>query len=157
MTIQEHQTLEMRNVLSYRAKMTQQELALKSKEIEAILHEAGAQRVGSTVTATFAVEQGAQGPVMDIEILLPLDKEITPPSGYVWKPHFLLTNALVVRHEGNPAGLQASANALNAYIMEHQLTPITVGYNVTVKEAKTPLELDEMIVEIYVGVSPNSL
>ena len=79
------------------------------------------------------------------------------PSGYAWKPHFLLTNALVVRHEGNPAGLQASANALNAYIMEHQLTPITVGYNVTVKEAKTPLELDEMIVEIYVGVSPNSL
>ena len=157
MQILEHQTLELHNVLSYRAKMTQQELAAKSQEIERLLQNSGAKRAANAVTATFAVEQGAAGPVMDIEILLPLDMELTPPEGYVWKPRFLLTNAVVARHVGNPATLQEASNAINAYIAEHRLTPITAGYNVTVKEAKTPLELDEMIVDIYIGVSPNVL
>ncbi len=157
MQIKEGQTLELRNVLSYRAKLTQRELAAKSQEIEKLLQESGAKRAANPVTATFAVEQGAQGPVMDIELLIPLNREITPPEGYVWKPRFLLTNAVVVRHVGNPATLQEAANAINAYMAEHRLTPITPGYNVTVKEAKTPLELDEMIVDIYVGVSQNVL
>ena len=157
MQIKEEQTLEMHNVLSFRAKMTQQELMEKAKELENIMQDNGAQRTGSVVTATFAVEQSARGVVMDMEFLLPLDREIVAPTGFVWKPHFLLTNAVVVRHIGNPSGLQESVNALNAYIAQHRLTPITVGYNVTVKEAKTPLELDDMIVDIYVGISPNLL
>lgn len=36
---------------------------------------------------TFSVEQDPNGPVMDIEILLLLDWEITPPVGYSWKLH----------------------------------------------------------------------
>ena len=98
-----------------------------------------------------------QGPVMDVEILLPLDREIAPPEGYVWKPRLLLTNAVVAWHVGSPATMQQSANAINTYILEHHLIPITVGYNVTVKETKTPQELDDMVVDIYVGVSPNVL
>ncbi len=110
-----------------------------------------------SIDLAFSVEQGTYGPVMDIEILIPLDREITPPAGYIWKPHFLLTNALMIRHIGNPAALQNAINELNAYIMEHQLVPISTGYNVTVKEAKTPLEIDNMEVDIYVGISPNLL
>lgn len=63
----------------------------------------------------------------------------------------------MIRHIGNPAALQNTVNELNAYIMEHQMLPITAGYNVTVKEAKTPLEIDSMEVDIYVGISPNLL
>lgn len=157
MNIQEHMTLEMHNVLSYRAKMTQQELQAKSLEIEKFLTETGAKRVAPATTTTFSVEQGVSGPVMDIEILIPLDREITSLDGYIWKPHFLLTNALMIRHIGNPSTLQNTVNELNAYILEHQLIPITTGYNVTLKEAKTPLELASMEVDIYVGISPNLL
>lgn len=157
MNIQEHMTLEMHNVLSYRAKMTNQELQYKSQEIEKLLTETGAIKAGPAVTTTFSIEQGASGPVMDVELLLPLDRKITPPVGYIWKPYFLLTNALMIQHIGNPSTLQNSINELNAYIIEHQLVPITTGYNVTVKEAKTPLELASMEVDIYVGISPNLL
>ena len=155
--IQGHQTLEMRNVLSYRAKMTQQELQAKSQEIEKVLLETGAKRSASIATTTFSVEAGAVGQVMDVEILVPLDREITPPAGYVWKSHFLLTNALRIRHVGNPAKLQDAINELNAYIVQHQLVPISSGYNVTVKDAKTPLEVDSMEIDVYVGISPNLL
>ena len=37
------------------------------------------------------------------------------------------------------------------------LTPITSGYNVTVKEPTSQAEIDNMIIDIYVGVSPNIL
>ena len=157
MSISEHQTLEMHNVLSYRAKLTQQELQAKSLEIEQLLKDAGAKRAAPTATTTFSIEQGADGPVMDVEILIPLDREIAIPAGYAWKQHFLLSNALRIRHVGNPATLQNTIDELNAYIAEHKLTPITTSYNVTVKEAKTPSEIDDMEVDIYVGISPNIL
>lgn len=155
--IRKNTTLEMKNVLSFRAKVTQQELTVKSKEIEILLQHHDAKRGAPAVTTTFEVEQDARGKVMDVEILIPLDKEIPVPDGYAWKPHFLLTNALMIRHIGNPSGLQNTINELNTYIAEHNLTPISTGYNVTVKEAKTPLELEQMEIDVYVGISPNLL
>jgi hypothetical protein len=89
--------------------------------------------------------------------LVPLDRAIAVPEGYSLKPHFYLTNAVKLRHVGNPAMLQASVDELNAYIGKKRLTPITVGYNVTVKDAASQQELDSMIIDIYVGVNPNLL
>lgn len=157
MEIIEHQTLEMSNVLSYRARLTQLELGEKAKEIEEVLQRAAVKRKDPIVTATYAIEQGPRGPIMDIELLIPLEAGIEPPAGFVWKPRFLLTNALMVRHVGNPSGLQDTVNELNAYMTARGLVPITSGYNVTVKEAKTPLEMDEMEIHVYVGISPNLL
>ncbi len=157
MEITQNQTLEMQNLLSYRGRMTQQEFTAKAQEIERILQEHGVEKAAPTVTTTFSVEQGTTGPIMDAEILVPLNKEIQVPSGFVWKPRFLLTNAVKLHHVGHPSALQNSVNELNAYITQHQLVPITSGYNVTVKEAKTPLELDTMEIDVYVGISPNVL
>lgn len=72
MKIIEHETLEMKNVLSFRGKVTQQEFAAKSQEIERIMQEAGAEKAGPVVTTTFAIEHGTMGPVMDVEILIPM-------------------------------------------------------------------------------------
>lgn len=157
MKIIEHETLELKNVLSYRGKLTQQELIGKSREIEHLLREYQVEQTMRAVTTTFAVEQTATGPLIDVEILVPLDREISAPAGYTWKPHFLLANAVVVKHKGNPAGLQNSIDDLNAYIAEHQLVPITTGYNVTMRDAKTPADLDSVEIAVYVGISPNIL
>lgn len=37
------------------------------------------------------------------------------------------------KRNGTPSGLQAACNELNKYIMDNNLQPITVGYNVTKK------------------------
>lgn len=58
--------------------MTQQELQIKSLEIEKFLTETGTKRAAPATTTTFSIEQGVAGPVMDIEILIPLDREIVP-------------------------------------------------------------------------------
>lgn len=157
MNITENCKLEMENVISFRGKVTQQQMSQIVKEMEQIISENSAEKKGSLATATFAVESNGSQPMMDIEILIPLNKEIHVPSDYKFKPIFRLNNAVKIRHQGNPAMLQNSANELMKYIADHQLTPITTGYNVTVQEPTNQNDVDSLIVDMYVGVSDNIL
>jgi effector-binding domain-containing protein len=156
-TIKENQELHMANVLSFRKRAAAAEFQAELARIGKFVEDGGFTKTGPTVTATFAaeVENGAQ--ILDMEVLIPLDKPFDPPERCVCKPEFKLVNAAVIRHTGNPAGLQNTVNELIAYIQQNGLQPITSAYNATVKEAKTPLEIDEMIVDVYIGLSPNIL
>lgn len=109
------------------------------------------------MTATFSVENNGLQPIMDIEVLIPLNKEVHVPADYKFKPVFRLNNAVKIRHRGNPAMLQNSANELMRYITDHKLMPITAGYNVTVQEPADQNDVDSLIVDMYVGVSDNIL
>ena len=157
MNITENCKLEMENVISFRGKVTQQQMSQIVKEMEQIISENSAEKKGFSSTATFAIENNGSQPIMDIEILIPLNKEIHVPSDYKFKPIFRLNNAVKIRHQGNPAMLQNSANELMKYISDHQLTPITTGYNVTVQEPTNQNDVDSLIVDMYVGVSDNIL
>ena len=95
--------------------------------------------------------------MLDVEILIPLDKEISVSAPYMIKPVFRLRNAVKIRHKGNPALMQNTANELMEYIKNKGLMPITAGYNVTVQEPTSPTDVDSLIVDIYVGVSDNIL
>jgi effector-binding domain-containing protein len=151
--ILENQELLMTNVLSFRKTLTAMDFQRETERIGMFVGSSGLTKTGPTVTATFAVE----GQVMDIEILIPLDKPFTPPEGCTFKAEFRLINAVVIRHTGNPSTLQESCDKLMAYVQERGLQPITCGYNVTGREALTPLEIDQMIVDVYIGISPNIL
>lgn len=155
--IEENAKLEMKNVISYRGKVTQQQLAQIANKIDEMIRSNKAEKSGPNVSATFAVEMSNGKPLLDVEVLVPINKVITVVDGYVFKPIFCLKNAVKIRHTGNPSGLQKTANELMTYISQKKLTPITVGYNVTVQEAASQLDVDNMIVDIYVGVSDNIL
>lgn len=157
MNITENCKLEMENVISFRGKVTQQQMPQIVKEMEQIINENSAEKKGYSATATFAVENNGSQPIMDIEVLIPLNKEIQVPSNYQFKPIFRLNNAVKIRHQGDPVMLQNSANELMKYITDHKLTPITTGYNVTVQEPANPNDVDSLIVDMYVGVSDNIL
>lgn len=157
MEITENNKLEMSNVISYRGKVTQQQMAQIMQELEQIIKENHASKSGPTVSATYAAENDGVQPIMDMEVLIPLDREISVPSGYSFKPVFRLNHAVKVRHTGNPAMLQNSANELMKYITEKQLMPVTAGYNVVVQEAANPKDVDNLIIDIYVGVCDNIL
>jgi effector-binding domain-containing protein len=155
--IEENATLEMTNVLSYRGKATQNKLSQISKEIEEMLKDNNAHKNGASVTATFAIDTSSPEPMLDIELLIPIDKNIIVSQPYVIKPLFRLKNAVKIRHIGNPALLQQTANELMEYIKAKKLIPITAGYNVTVQEPTSQINIGDMIVDIYVGVSDNIL
>lgn len=155
--ITENVALEMTNVLSYRNKSTQKQLVMVSKEIEELLKNNNAKKVGASVSVTFAIDTTGLEPMLDVEILIPIDKTISVSAPYTIKPVFRLRNAVKIRHKGNPALLQNTANELMEYIKNKGLIPITAGYNVTIQEISSPTDVDSLIVDIYVGVSDNIL
>ena len=153
MQFTEHETLSMMNVLSYRGKMSQEELNKKLVEMIELVKKLGA-RIGAPVaTTTFSIE----GPVMDSELLVPLDRPVDVPEGYILKPQILITNAIKLHHTGNPMTLQNEMAQLQNYMTENKLVPITTSYNVTIKGANTIQEMDSVVIDVYIGVSPNIL
>jgi len=148
-----NQELCMSNVLSFRRKLPVHELQNKIEYMEKFIEDGGYKKTGSPVSATHAVGQQNNEQILDIEVLIPLDKHFTPPEGYVCKPEFKLTNAISIRHDGNPAKLQETCDKLTTFIEEHGLTPITCGYNVT----KSQTDAENAIVDVYIGISSNVL
>lgn len=149
--IKENQELNVANVLSYKGKVKQAELENVGKEMESYIQKAGAKRVGNPTTATYAVE----GDMIDIELLMPIDRSIDSTDKFVFKNQIKIVNAVVACYKGHPLGLQEACNQVNQYIVEHKLQPITVGYNVTKKTDMLSPENTE--IDVYVGISPNVL
>ncbi|MHB8062262.1 MAG: AraC family transcriptional regulator [Ruminiclostridium sp.] len=114
-------------------------------------------KAGSIITATFAIETQNGQPLLDMEILVPIDKKIELPREYVFKPVFHIVNAIYARHEGNPKTFQNTYNDMLTYIQQNKLQQLTAGYNVQVKDLMSGVTPDDMVVDVYIGVNPNTL
>lgn len=156
-SITQGNTFEMSNVFSYRGQVTQQETTEIVRNMNQIMKDNGASKNGGIVTTTFSVDSSNGYNLLDTEILIPLDKQITVSGSYKFKPVFRLTNAVKIRHQGNPSMIQSSADALIRYIKENQLQPVTACYNVTVREPENNADFENMIIDLYIGVSDNIL
>lgn len=149
--IKEKQELKVANLLSFRGKVSQAELEFISKDMQDTIATLGAKQVGSAITVTFAVEDR----IIDIEILVPIDKPIESEDKYLFKEQLHIVNAVVAVYKGHPAGVQQAVESLNQYITDNQLQPITVGYSVTKRMDMLTPENTE--IEVYVGINPNIL
>jgi effector-binding domain-containing protein len=147
----------MKNVLAIRKKMGQQEIQQTLVGMGNIIKDLGANKSGTVVTTTYAVEQAVTGPMLDMEILVPLNKEVTVSEPYIFKPLFHLKYAVYARHEGNPQLLQNTLNQMMAYIQENRLTQITSVYSVNIKELKLGDSMNDMVTDLYIGVNPSIL
>ncbi len=160
MEIKEHQIFEMKNVLSFRGKITQQTLVDKRTEIDSLIKEFGARPIHPPVTTSFGVEQGSGEPLMDLEILIPLDKDVSHEvlvkklPGYRFKPVFLLTNAVMLHNTGSDISIEDSIKRLYSYISSRNMKPITTLYNITFNDPDDPKDL---IVDLIIGIDPNKL
>ena len=149
--------LTMENVIAIRKKMGQQEIQQTLMDVGNIISESGANKSGPVVTTTYAVEQAATGPILDMEILVPLDKGVTISEPYIFKPLFHLKYAVHARHEGNPQLLQNTLNQMMTYIQENKLTQITSVYSVNINELKQGDSINGMVTDLYIGVNPSVL
>ncbi len=146
--IKTNQKLEINNILSFRGKVKQKDLANIGKDMEKKVAQMGGKRTGNIITAT----HGMDGNAIDLEILFPIDKNIKNTGEYFFIERFIITNAVVASQHGNPARLQNTFNVLNQYITENKLQPITVGYNVT--RQMDPINIDNTITDVYIGIDP---
>ena len=155
MLIKEHQTFEATNLLVCEGTYYQHELNALIEKMKNIIAKNNAQRVGATISATLAVYEDS--PKFDILIMIPLNKEIEVTDlGFRFEPIFTLTNAVTIRHIGAPSGLSIAAETITKYIMENNLEPVSMGYNMTIREASSESEINDMIVDIYIDIKKNN-
>jgi hypothetical protein len=147
-----NEELRLKNVLSFRKKMTASEVQNESKRLKDFIINNGYKKEGITVTVTFGIEQQNGEQVFDTEILVPITQQFIPPEGCICKPEFKLVNAVSIRH-GDIASVQENVNRLMAYIRQKGWQPITRAYNVNVEERLT----GKVVMGTYIGVSPNVL
>ena len=86
--IEQGRELRIENVLSLRKKVLQNELNTEMAKIGNFLSDNSPKKVGPIVTATFAVEAVNEQPLLDMEILVPIDKTIESSSEYHFKKPF---------------------------------------------------------------------
>jgi len=103
--VETNKGLLMENVLSYRTKVTQQEFPKVIHRINEVIIQSGAKKWGHMTTVTYGVEDLNGHQIMDMKVLIPLDKEIDAPKGFEFSSAFKLPNALCIRHEGHPMHL----------------------------------------------------
>jgi len=159
MEITTEQNLRMTNVLSFRGKVDKQALTEKRDEINALIKEFGAHAIHPAVTTSYGTEETEKGPLIDMEILVPLDRDVSTEiirkqlPGYRFKPIFLLTNAARIHHTGG-SSIEESIKELYNYIRVRNLRPITTLYNITINDPEDPKDL---IVDLMMGIDPNIL
>lgn len=134
MLIEKRKELRIENLLSLRKKMTQAEVNTEMMKIGKMFEEKGIKKNGPVITATFAIETIGGQPLLDMEILVPMDKNVELTGEYRAKELFHMVNAVYARHKGNPATLQNTYNEMMAFIQQNNLQQITAGYNVNVKD-----------------------
>ena len=149
--IKTEQIFEMHNVLSFRGKLTENEVEQIGRDMELQIATMNAKRIGNPVMATFKID----GHIRDVEIIIPIDKKVDNIGEYIFKDKIKIVNALMLSYKGNPNGLNEACNELNKYIVDNNLQPITVGYNVTKKI--DPFDINNSEVDVYVGINPNIL
>jgi effector-binding domain-containing protein len=154
--IQKNQEISLENVLSVRKKMNQEELQKEIVQMSKIIEKYQAVKVGPLVTSTFSAEIVNEDYLMDMEIMIPLNKPIPSDQTYKQKKIFHLVNALSCRFMGNPVGVQSTYESIINYITDKGLQQITAFYNVYISD-NSDASLEEMIIDIYVGVNPSIL
>ena len=155
MEVQQGKELNLENVLSLRKRMTEAEVQQEMIQIGKFLESKDINKNGPVVTATFAVEEVDGQVILDMEILVPMDKSIALEGEYKRKKVFHLVNAVYARHEGNPSLLQNTYNQMLEYVQENELQQITAAYNVNMVDLQQGQSMDEMIIDVYIGINPS--
>lgn len=151
MKIKENQELTIRKALSFRGIVKECELDSIKMDMVHFLIEKNIARNSEIITATFGVE----GEKIDIELLIPIDKDIDEVTGgYQVKNNIIIKNAVLASYKGKPEEFSTACLEVNKYLNDKHLQPITVGYNV-IKESVYNCEkrCTDVNIDIYIGVS----
>lgn len=149
MQILEHQSLFFENVISYRSHIDMKQLPALSEHIRTNVCKLGAQMSGKIVFTEKSDDYN------NIEILIPVNIELTNCNEYEYKPVFKLINAVSVRHEGVFSNLEKTEEFLMDYIRKKSYQIITAPYYSIIR--LEPDDLSNSIIDIYIGTNYNVL
>ena len=152
MEVIENQYISVKNVLSYLTRVGSKSLGDLICHIHRSAEVLDLKVEGKIMFSVIGTHSITEDIVMDIEVLVPVDKAFASTSKYVYKPEFKLENALSIRHYGSYVDLMKTHKLLNDYLTEKKLKAITNTYFVIDKNCD-----NNNVVSLYVGINGNIL
>ncbi|MGN0609159.1 MAG: hypothetical protein ACI4J6_08125 [Oscillospiraceae bacterium] len=152
MCIIEKQQLWYDNILSYRTRVEETALPGLIKFAEINLDAMDLKMTGNIIFSVNERIEEQDCTILGIELLIPVDKRFKSSSRYVFKPKFRLENAVMCKFSGKSDRLKETGRMLCEYAAEKDLRVITDVYCL-VKSVSD----DDLVVDMYVGTSGNSL
>lgn len=72
--------------------------------------------------------------ILEMEFLLPIDREVNENNEYLFKPKFHLMNAVYLRFQGTTEELPSAYNEIATFINQKKVQQITSAYSINLNE-----------------------
>lgn len=154
--IESEKSIKYENVISLRKKIIESEIKMLVGKFISDLQQTEAKKNGPMITATFGMEEINGEKILDMELLIPVDRKVELPKEYVFKPIFHIVNAIYTRYIGNPYEIQNTYVELAEFIQDNKFQQITVAYNFNINDESAVHGLTP-IIDIYIGINPSVL
>jgi effector-binding domain-containing protein len=156
MEINQKNIYSVEQVITYRGKVNNKLINNVMSQLLSVINDTGLKINGPTITAIYSIENDCGDQIIDIEIIVSINGVMASTDEFVYRDRFEISNALMFRHIGNPLTMNTEMQEFNQYIRDNDFKPVTPFYNVTVRSASSPSEIDNIIMDIYVGVKSNN-
>lgn len=149
MEIVEKQYLSVESLLSYKARTTYEKLNKLISHLDGSLPILGLKRVGNTLFTITENKYGCDEPILDVEIMVPIEGTFKSNEYYVYKPKVVLTNALKKRCSYNFTDMLEARTEMQQYIYMNDQKPLTEFFYRIVESGNMEA------VDIYIGINEN--
>lgn len=133
--ILQNQSIRFNNLLHFKGKITvSQNVDLQAKVVDILKANEAKNPTNTTINITHKVELIDGNQVLDMELLIPLDKPISNfnnHDGFDFIHKLSIENVLKLDFKGNQQDLQFSVQRLVNYINDNKLSPKTPLYTTT--------------------------
>lgn len=152
MNVIENQQLWFDNALSYRARVEKDSLGDMISHINDNISVLGMEITDSIVVTVCEEAREPNRTILGVEIIVPVNKPFESNCHYIFKPHFKLENAVLMKYCGKASEFPETKNKLREYALEKHYSPLTNVY-FSIKR----ISGDEVVANAYLGVDGNTL
>lgn len=152
MDIIENQYLWFDMVLSYRARVEKNLLCDLIRHVRDNIAVLDLKITDSMVVSVYEEFPEPTQTILGVEILVPVDRLFESNCHYVFKPHFKLENAVMLKYRGKASEFPDIKKKLCEYALNKHYSPLTNIYFL-IKQ----IDGDEIVANAYLGVDGNSL
>ncbi|MCM1062599.1 MAG: hypothetical protein NC452_20315 [Eubacterium sp.] len=152
MRVIENQQLWLDNVLSYRARVEKDSLAGMIRHICDSISVLDMKITDDVVVSVDEEINESNRTILGVEIIVPVDRPFESNCHYVFKPHFKLENAVLLKYCGKASELPKTRDELCEYAASRHYSPLTNVY-FSIKQ----INESDVVADAYMGINGNLL
>ncbi|MDE6732697.1 MAG: hypothetical protein K2J77_07465 [Oscillospiraceae bacterium] len=152
MNVIENQQLWFDTALSYRARVEKDSFGDMISHIYDNISVLGLEITDSIVVTVCEEVREPKRTILGVEFIVPVNKQFESNCHYVFKPHFKLENAVLLKYCGKASELPETRKKLREYALEKHYSPLTNVY-FSIKQ----ISGDDVVANAYLGVDGNTL